>query len=131
MEFLNSVLPKTRAPSSYTRLWHIPSCSQTTNCTRFLTLTDHFAPLSRKNYADFLCSKLSSHSPLGHFFFLITENSSGFLHVNYLNQNFWTVFFGQKQEQPDTLPTPPPPPWKKTLFCGLWVVYCDLFLLGS
>lgn len=69
MEFLNSVLPKTRAPSSYTRLWHIPSCSQTTNCTRFLTLTDHFAPLSRKNYADFLCSKLSSHSPLGHFFF--------------------------------------------------------------
>ena len=68
MEFLNSVLPKTRAPSSYTRLWHTPSRSQTTNCTRFLTLTDPFAPLSRENYSDFLCSKLSSHSPLGHFF---------------------------------------------------------------
>ena len=70
--------------------------------------------------------------------FLITENASGFLLMKYLNQKFWIVVFfclfvcfWKMQEQPDSLPTPPPPPWIKLLFCGLWVIYRDLFLLRS
>lgn len=129
MELLNSVLPKTRAPSSYTRLWHIPSCSQTTNCTRFLTLTDPFAPLSTKNYSDFLCSKLSSHSPLGHFFFfnhwkLFRIPTCELFESKLLDSFFWTKAGATRHPSYSTST-----PLEKNSV--LWIVGCLLWSLPA
>lgn len=62
--------------------------------------------MSTNNYSDLLCKELSPHLHLGHFL-LITENSSGFLHVSYWNQKVLVSrFFRQKQEKPEIFPTP-------------------------